>query len=122
HVIDRLRILAIMLFNGLQLTLNIIDICVDLSAANPGIQGLDQFGERFVFHRKEFQDEQKGDEARIRVPVITKVEMTGMFAPENSILLAHLCLNKGMPYTRANGLAALSFNQCRDALRKDQVV
>src|SRR5258708_29872189 len=122
EVIDRACILTEMLLNGFQLALDIVDMGVDLPTADPRIQRLDQFGERLVFHREQFQDEQEGDQARIGEPVVAEVEMPGMFAAEDGIVLAHLCFDIGMPYARAVGLPPVPLNQRRHAPGEDHLV
>src|SRR5450756_2273792 len=71
---------------------------VDLAADEVlGAQRLEQLGHGGAFLREQLEDQQRGDEAGIRVVVVAEVVVPGDLAAEQHRLAAHALLEEGVP-------------------------
>ena len=75
-MIDGFCLSAIPLLYRMEPALHIAHPAVDFTTAYPRIEGFEQLGEGLVCRRKEFQREEQGNQTRVGIPVLTKVEVT----------------------------------------------
>ena len=105
-----------------QLGGDVLDVRVDLAAAHARAQPFEHLGDRLALFRDHLEHDHERDQARVGVPVVAEVEVAGVLAAEDGVVLAHLRLDEGVADARADAAATHALDQLGHASGDDQVV
>src|SRR5260221_8775491 len=110
---------GIVLLDLVHLRRLVLDLAVDLAAAEPRVDWGQQLKHRLAALAHQLQHDHQRDQAGVSVPVIAEVEVSGVFPAEDGVFLAHLRLDERVADACSHRTPAIALDQLWYAARAD---